>query len=99
MSDAGRKWGPIGVDEWVAGASALELRLQGQRVLLVGPCPGCGHQIDRDITAAAGVGLVKGSAPERVSVACNCGRHHAGRAADARPAGCGAAGAIRLEAR
>lgn len=99
MTDAGRPWGPIGVDEWVAGASALEPRQRGQQVWLIGPCPGCGHQLERDITAALGVGLVDGSTLERVSIACNCGQLHAGRAADARPAGCGAAGSIRLEFR
>ncbi|MDC7121198.1 hypothetical protein OMK64_06585 [Cellulomonas fimi] len=99
MTDGGRSWGPIGVDQWIQGAAALGLEQRGPQVWLVGPCPGCGHELARDITAAIGVGLVDGAALDRLSITCNCGQVHAGRAADARPAGCGAAGSVQIVTR
>lgn len=97
MTDAGRAWGPIGESEWMARAAALQPVQRGGQVWLVGPCPGCGHTLSRDITAAFGVGLVDGATLKRFSIKCNCGEMHAGRVPDAHPVGCGAAGIVRLE--
>ena len=97
MKDASRAWGPVDEEDWILGAEDLQPEQRGGQVWLVGPCPGCGHNLSRNITAGLGVALVEGAKPRRFSIRCNCGKPHVGRAADAQPAGCGAAGVVQLE--
>jgi hypothetical protein len=89
--DKSIKWDESTSQEWFDVVESWPWEEQGGDWVKQGPCPRCGHQMDR--TVAGGVAFALPVAAQPVAIWCNCSYPHEQRPSD-RDAGCGSNGRI-----